>query len=84
LLNLKCDFINATVLPGKEGTKYKPIKGKEKLVSAFTEVKFRDLIQEDEGETLDFCDDLYMQGSRSCTIKRCGLVEIGVSLWVWA
>jgi hypothetical protein len=35
--------------------------------------------------TLRFhCDGLYILGLGSGTIWRCGLVGIGVSLWVWA
>ena len=30
------------------------------------------------------CDDLYMLGPGSGTIRRCSLVGVGVSLWVWA
>jgi hypothetical protein len=30
------------------------------------------------------CDGMYMLGPGSGTIRRCGLVGIGVSLWVWA
>ena len=30
------------------------------------------------------CDGLYMLGPGSGTIMRCGLIEVGVSLWVWA
>ena len=30
------------------------------------------------------CDGLYILGPGSGTIWRCGLVGIGVSLWVWA
>jgi hypothetical protein len=30
------------------------------------------------------CDGLYMLGLGSGTIRRYGLVGIGVSLWVWA
>jgi hypothetical protein len=29
------------------------------------------------------CDGLYMIGPGSGTIRRCGLVEVGVALWVW-
>jgi hypothetical protein len=32
----------------------------------------------------DMCDGLYMLGPVSGTIRRCGLVGVGVSLWVWA
>jgi len=28
--------------------------------------------------------DLHMLGPGSGTIRRCGLVGVGVSLWVWA
>ena len=34
--------------------------------------------------SLTSCDGLYMLGSGSGTIRRCGLVEVGVSLWAWA
>ena len=30
------------------------------------------------------CDGLYMLGPGSGTIRRCGPVGVGVSLWVWA
>ena len=30
------------------------------------------------------CDGLYMIGPGSEPIRRCGLVGVGVSLWVWA
>jgi len=30
------------------------------------------------------CDDLHMLNPGSGTIKRCGLVEVGVSQWGWA
>ena len=30
------------------------------------------------------CDGLYMLSLGSGTIRKCGLVRIGVSLWVWA
>jgi hypothetical protein len=30
------------------------------------------------------CDGLYMLGLESGTIRGCGLVGVGVSLWVWA
>jgi hypothetical protein len=30
------------------------------------------------------CDGLNMLGPGSGTIKKCGLVGVGVSLWVWA
>jgi hypothetical protein len=30
------------------------------------------------------CDGLYMLGLGSGTVRRCGLVGVGVSLWVWA
>jgi hypothetical protein len=29
------------------------------------------------------CDSLYVHGPGSGTIKRCSLVVVGVSLWVW-
>jgi hypothetical protein len=29
------------------------------------------------------CDGLYMHGSGSGTIWRCGLAGVGVSLWAW-
>ena len=29
------------------------------------------------------CDGLYMLGPGSGTIRRCGLLGVGVSLWVW-
>ena len=32
----------------------------------------------------DSCDGLYMLGPGSGTIRRCGLVGVGVSLWAWA
>jgi hypothetical protein len=30
------------------------------------------------------CDGLYMLGPEASTIRRCGLLVVGVSLWVWA
>jgi hypothetical protein len=30
------------------------------------------------------CDGLYMFGPVTDTVRRCGPVRIGVSLWVWA
>ena len=30
------------------------------------------------------CDALYMLGPGSGTVGRCGLVGVGVSLWLWA
>jgi hypothetical protein len=30
------------------------------------------------------CDGLYMLGPGSSTFRRCGLVGVGVSLWIWA
>ena len=30
------------------------------------------------------CDGLNMLGSESGTIRKCGLVGVGISLWVWA
>ena len=30
------------------------------------------------------CDGLYMLGPGSGSIRRCGLVGVGVSLWAWA
>ena len=33
---------------------------------------------------LDSCDGLYMLGPKSSTIRRCGLVGVGVPLWEWA
>lgn len=33
---------------------------------------------------IDACDDLYTHGPGSGIIKRCSLIRIGVSLWVWA
>ena len=30
------------------------------------------------------CDGLYMIGPGSDLIRRCGLVGVGVSMWVWA
>jgi hypothetical protein len=30
-----------------------------------------------------YSDGLYMLGPGSSTIRRCGLVGVGVSLWVW-
>ena len=33
---------------------------------------------------LGCCDGLYMLGPGSGTIRRCGPVGVGVSLWVWA
>ena len=30
------------------------------------------------------CDGLYMLSPGSGTIRRCGLVGVGVSMWVWA
>ena len=30
------------------------------------------------------CDGLYILGPGSGTIRRCGLVGVGVSLWMWA
>jgi hypothetical protein len=33
---------------------------------------------------VSICHGLYMLGPRSGTIKRCGLDEVGVLLWVWA
>jgi hypothetical protein len=29
------------------------------------------------------CDGLYMLGQGSGTIRRCGLVGVGMPLWVW-
>ena len=37
-----------------------------------------------ENSILGECDGLYILGPGSSTIWRCGLVEVGVSLWVWA
>jgi hypothetical protein len=33
---------------------------------------------------IGFCGDLYMLGPGSGTIRRCGPVRVGVSLWEWA
>jgi hypothetical protein len=33
---------------------------------------------------VDHCDGLYMFGPESGTIRRCGIVGVGVSLWAWA
>ena len=33
---------------------------------------------------LSVCDGLYMLGPGNVTIRRCGLVGVGVSLWSWA
>lgn len=54
LLNLTCNFLNETVQTVEEDTKYKAIKEKEEPVSAFAEVKFGNLLQEDEGKTPGF------------------------------
>ena len=32
---------------------------------------------------ISLCDGLYMLSSESSIIRRCGLVEVGVSLWMW-
>jgi hypothetical protein len=34
--------------------------------------------------TVGLCDGLYMLGPESGTIRRCGLVGVGVSLWMLA
>jgi hypothetical protein len=34
--------------------------------------------------SLGTCDGWYMLGPESGIIRRCGLVGVGVSLWVWA
>jgi hypothetical protein len=39
-------------------------------------------ISVDKGVRL--CDGLYLLGLGSGTVTRCGLVGVGVSLWVWA
>jgi hypothetical protein len=31
-----------------------------------------------------YCDGLYTLGPGSGTVGRCGLVGVGVALWVWA
>jgi hypothetical protein len=31
-----------------------------------------------------YYDGLYMLGPGSGTVERCGLVGVGVALWVWA
>ena len=33
--------------------------------------------------SITLCDGLYMLVPGSGTIRRCGLVGVGVSLWVW-
>ena len=33
--------------------------------------------------SLGTCDGLYMLGPGNGTIRRCDLVGVGVSLWVW-
>jgi hypothetical protein len=35
-------------------------------------------------QSFGFCDGLYMLSPRSGTIRGCGPVGVGVSLWVWA
>ena len=35
------------------------------------------------GGSLVKCDGLYMLGPGSSAIRRCGLVGVGVSLWLW-
>jgi hypothetical protein len=37
-----------------------------------------------ETQRMTHCDGLYMFGPGSGTIRRCGLVGVGVSLWAWA
>jgi hypothetical protein len=32
---------------------------------------------------LIYCDGLYMLGPGSDTLKTCGLVGVGISLWAW-
>jgi hypothetical protein len=47
--------------------------------------KFKSETNSDSDEASDnHCDGLYMLGPGSGTIRRCGLVGVGVSLWVWA
>jgi hypothetical protein len=35
-------------------------------------------------DQFSMCDGLYMLGPESGTIRRCGSVRVGVSLWMWA
>jgi len=36
------------------------------------------------GCCFDGCNGVYMLASGSDTIRRCGLIGVGVSLWAWA
>lgn len=31
-----------------------------------------------------YCDNLYMLGPGIGTIRSCGIVKVGMSLWLWA
>jgi hypothetical protein len=47
-------------------------------------VKALAIIPDDLSLILGNCDGLYMLGPGSGTVRRCGFVGVGVSLWVWA
>jgi hypothetical protein len=42
----------------------------------------KNLVNSKKKKRIWFCDGLYMLGSGRGTIRKCGLVGVGVSLWV--